>query len=146
MGYCIIEFSLLLLYFVFLLRWLSPLLRFQFCSFVSLFFEQQFQFPILYFRYAVQLCYYAVQLCCYAVHLLSCAVLLLCNLARLQNDGRGLELVGKPTCRLRRTCDVSDWTIDWTISVSICMCSFNLSAFFGHFRPNFVPILKKSTF
>ena len=31
----------------------------------------------------------------YAVHLLSCAVLLLCNLARLKNDGRGLELVGK---------------------------------------------------
>ena len=25
------------------------------------------QCPILYFRYAIQLCYYAVQLCCYAV-------------------------------------------------------------------------------
>ena len=81
------EFSLLLLHFVFLLRWLSPLPRFQFFCFASLFFEQQFgvqsqlcfdatlqpiassvQFLILFFRYAIQLCNYAVQPCCYAVN------------------------------------------------------------------------------
>ena len=119
----------------------KPLTAFQFCCFASLFYEQQFgvqsqlcfvatlftiassvQFPILYFPYAVPLCYYAVQPCCYAVHLCCHTVLMCCSVAvqpRAVIAGRArtsCQTDLSDSCRhavscIRRTGDVSDWTV-----------------------------------
>ena len=92
------EFCLLLLYFVFLLRWSSPLPHFQFCCFASLFFEQQLS--ALLCRYLITNCFFCsvsypllplcnsvVQLRCLAVPLrwsfmlLRCSNVLRCSVA-----------------------------------------------------------------